>query len=584
MGDVATGGLRASAARPAEERLPSEQQILERAPGENFSVASLVLGRDDAPPPARDLRLRAPRRPARRRRRGRPARAARRLRGRPRPRLRRREPRAPGAAAARSPRCASSTCRAGRSTRLIEANRRDQRRSRYGPSTSSLAYCDLSANPVGELVLHVFGAATPDRIALSDRVCTALQLAEHWQDVAEDHAAGRIYLPAEDLDRFGVAPADLGAAATRADAARADGVRGRPRPRAPRRGRAARRPARAAARGSRSPATSAAAAPRSTRSTARGYDVLAGAAEGRRRRRARPRDARDLRPEALTMTAVELAYEHCRRIARESGSSFYAGMRLLPPDRRNALFAVYALARQIDDVADGDAPGRREARRARRSIRAGARARSTTASDPVLVAARRRRARASRSRSTPSASSSTAPSSTSRGDGVRDVRRPRALLPLRRGLDRAALARRLRLLRPRARGARSPTSSASRSRSGTSSATSARTRRTAASTCRARTSSASAASAAGGEFDGPARARDRLRGRARPRPARARPRPRAAARPPQRLVRPRDGREVPPAARADRRRAVARPPRPALAPAVGEGPRPRPQPRPEPGA
>jgi 15-cis-phytoene synthase len=50
----------------------------------------------------------------------------------------------------------------------------------------------------------------------------------------------------------------------------------------------------------------------------------------------------------------ELAYEHCRRIARASGSSFYAGMRLLPPDRRAALFAVYALARQIDDIADGD--------------------------------------------------------------------------------------------------------------------------------------------------------------------------------------------------------------------------------------
>jgi len=52
------------------------------------------------------------------------------------------------------------------------------------------------------------------------------------------------------------------------------------------------------------------------------------------------------------MTAVALAYEHCRRVARDSGSSFYAGMRLLPVERRNALFAVYALARRIDDVAD----------------------------------------------------------------------------------------------------------------------------------------------------------------------------------------------------------------------------------------
>lgn len=56
------------------------------------------------------------------------------------------------------------------------------------------------------------------------------------------------------------------------------------------------------------------------------------------------------------MTGVEQAYEECRRIARASGSSFYAGMRLLPADRRDALFAVYALARRIDDVADGGAP------------------------------------------------------------------------------------------------------------------------------------------------------------------------------------------------------------------------------------
>ena len=64
-------------------------------------------------------------------------------------------------------------------------------------------YCELSANPVGELVLRVFGLATPARIALSDRVCTALQLVEHLQDVAEDVARGRLYLPAEDLARFG---------------------------------------------------------------------------------------------------------------------------------------------------------------------------------------------------------------------------------------------------------------------------------------------------------------------------------------------------------------------------------------------
>lgn len=95
--------------------------------------------------------------------------------------------------------------------RLIEANRRDQLVSRYDTYEQLLDYCTLSANCVGELVLLAFGLATPARIAQSDQVCTALQLAEHWQDVAEDYAAGRIYLPREDRERFGVGEGELGA-------------------------------------------------------------------------------------------------------------------------------------------------------------------------------------------------------------------------------------------------------------------------------------------------------------------------------------------------------------------------------------
>jgi squalene synthase HpnC len=93
--------------------------------------------------------------------------------------------------------------------RLIRANRRDQEHTVYRTYDELVDYCDLSANPVGELVLHVFGAATEARIALSDDICTALQLVEHWQDVAEDFERGRVYLPAEDLERFGVAPGDV---------------------------------------------------------------------------------------------------------------------------------------------------------------------------------------------------------------------------------------------------------------------------------------------------------------------------------------------------------------------------------------
>jgi squalene synthase HpnC len=93
--------------------------------------------------------------------------------------------------------------------RLIAANRMDQTLTRYDTFAQLLDYCRLSATPVGELVLHVFGAATPARIALSDRVCAGLQIAEHLQDIAEDHHRGRVYLPAEDLIRFGCDDGDL---------------------------------------------------------------------------------------------------------------------------------------------------------------------------------------------------------------------------------------------------------------------------------------------------------------------------------------------------------------------------------------
>jgi squalene synthase HpnC len=92
---------------------------------------------------------------------------------------------------------------------LIQANRQDQQVTRYRTFEDLVRYCELSANPVGQIVLYIFGAATPERIALSDSICTALQLAEHWQDVAEDLGNGRIYLPAQDMERYGCTEADL---------------------------------------------------------------------------------------------------------------------------------------------------------------------------------------------------------------------------------------------------------------------------------------------------------------------------------------------------------------------------------------
>jgi squalene synthase HpnC len=92
---------------------------------------------------------------------------------------------------------------------LIAANRQDQVVSNYATFDQLTAYCRLSANPVGRLVLASFGMATPPRQRWSDAICTGLQLAEHWQDVTEDARAGRIYLPADDMARFGVTAGEL---------------------------------------------------------------------------------------------------------------------------------------------------------------------------------------------------------------------------------------------------------------------------------------------------------------------------------------------------------------------------------------
>ncbi|TLW95077.1 squalene synthase HpnC [Saccharomonospora piscinae] len=96
--------------------------------------------------------------------------------------------------------------------RLVEANRRDQKVDRYRTFDDLLGYCSLSAEPVGRLVLRVFDADTPRRCELSDRICAALQVLEHCQDVTEDAYAGRVYLPTSDLERYGVAEDDLVAA------------------------------------------------------------------------------------------------------------------------------------------------------------------------------------------------------------------------------------------------------------------------------------------------------------------------------------------------------------------------------------
>ncbi len=96
--------------------------------------------------------------------------------------------------------------------RLIEANRRDQHITRFPTFESLLEYCSYSATPVGRMVLYVLGYRDEERQRLSDETCIGLQLANFWQDVSVDWGKGRVYLPQEDLQQFGVTEADIAAA------------------------------------------------------------------------------------------------------------------------------------------------------------------------------------------------------------------------------------------------------------------------------------------------------------------------------------------------------------------------------------
>jgi squalene synthase HpnC len=94
---------------------------------------------------------------------------------------------------------------------LLVAFEQDQRKKTYATFDELLAYCRNSANPVGRLVLHLFECFDDETGRLSDEVCTGLQLANFWQDVARDHAIGRVYLPDEDRRRFDYRDEDLDA-------------------------------------------------------------------------------------------------------------------------------------------------------------------------------------------------------------------------------------------------------------------------------------------------------------------------------------------------------------------------------------
>jgi 15-cis-phytoene synthase len=278
---------------------------------------------------------------------------------------------------------------------LIAANRRDQAIARQATWDELLEYCRLSANPIGAAVLAIAGALTPEREALSDRVCSGLQVVEHLQDVGEDAAAGRIYLPADDLQRFGVVDADLIAAeaspALRSvvafELARARELLAAGIPLT----RSLRGWCRLAVAGYVAGGLAAADA-----IEAANYDVLA--------RPVRPSQARTLRHALRVLAApaarprregrekpeLDRAYAACAEVTRREAKNFAYGIALLPPPKRRAMAVVYALARQVDDIVDE--PGLVEARaraldeleiQATRTMGEGV---AAVPGDPVLVA------------------------------------------------------------------------------------------------------------------------------------------------------------------------------------------------------
>ncbi len=95
---------------------------------------------------------------------------------------------------------------------LLDAFKQDINKSRYETFGELMDYCRRSANPIGRLLLHLYRKTSPQNLAWSDSICSALQLINHWQDVAIDYAkieGGRIYLPQEDLAKFGLGTIDI---------------------------------------------------------------------------------------------------------------------------------------------------------------------------------------------------------------------------------------------------------------------------------------------------------------------------------------------------------------------------------------
>ena len=252
--------------------------------------------------------------------------------------------------------------------RLLRAFRQDVAFTPFATFDDLLAYCRNSAAPVGHLVLALFGYHDAERQALADRLCIGLQLANFWQDLGVDVGRGRVYLPLDLLRAHGLSPEALGDGAARdslrslvrAEVARARTLLLEGLPLADRVVPRLAREVRLFAWGGLAILA---------RIAAQDFDVVAERPTVSRGERGalmlralvrRTPPARLVDPPPIPVRrapALAEAYVYCAEVTRRSSSNFFYAFRLLPPPRREALCAVYAFCRFVDDIADDAARG-----------------------------------------------------------------------------------------------------------------------------------------------------------------------------------------------------------------------------------
>ena len=269
----------------------------------------------------------------------------------------RRSPRSPprsGATRCRSHRCAICCRRSGRTWSSSATPIFDE----------LLDYCRRSANPIGRLLLHLYGVDDAALPRQSDAICTGLQLANFWQDVALDWQKGRVYLPprtsrASASPRAQIASSAMRRALARLIAFEVERARALCWSRAARSRARCRWRLRARAEAASSPAACAfwtASTP--CAATSSGSRPVSRRRDWRTPDRAPPASAR-YRTRRMTPD------EYCQQKAAQSGSSFYYSFLFLPPERRRAITALYAFCREVDDVVDEVTDAGRRAHQAR---------------------------------------------------------------------------------------------------------------------------------------------------------------------------------------------------------------------------